>query len=84
MYTLQTVTWRNALARLQTTTFVTDQVTGTSMDGTWFGEAGFGCALGDMGAGRAWRFEVMLGGHGDRNITGTPGFYTRTVTVTEV
>jgi opacity protein-like surface antigen len=44
------------------------------MANTWLGEGGFGCGSGSHGV----RGELMLGYHGDRKLSGTPGNYTIT------
>jgi len=49
--------------------FVTDNVTGVSVDNTWFGEVGLGCGSGPRGI----RGELMYGYHGKRDISGPPG-----------
>lgn len=49
--------------------FVTDRVTGVSVENAWLGEVGVGCGSGARGL----RGELMLGYHGKRNIDGTPG-----------
>ena len=48
-----------------------EQVTHTSMDNSWLGEAGFGCGSGSRGI----RGEFMLGYHGKRDIQGEPLYY---------
>ena len=58
-----------------TTTFITDKVTNTSMEGSWLAEGGVGCG---WGGSRGVRLEAMLGFRGDRKITGEPGNFTVT------
>jgi len=60
-----------------TTNFVTDRVANATVENTWFGEAGAGCAIGGS---RGVRFEAMLGYRGDRKIEGEPGVFQRTYT----
>jgi opacity protein-like surface antigen len=52
----------------ETTTFIGDQVTGTSLENTAFGQAGFGCGSGSRGV----RGEVMFGVYGKRKLDGEP------------
>jgi opacity protein-like surface antigen len=58
-----------------TTTFVTDQVTNTGIENSWFAEGGMGCG---WGGSRGVRLEAMLGMHGSRAISGEPGNFTVT------
>jgi opacity protein-like surface antigen len=65
----------NLIEVSRTSTFVTDEVNDVSLDNTWLAEAGVGCSFGGS---RGWRIEGMLGYHGRRDLTGTPGTYTIT------
>ena len=52
--------------------YLGDNVSGASLDDTWFGEIGIGCGSGSRG----FRADFTLGYHGDRKITGEPQPYT--------
>lgn len=58
----------------RTSTFLTDNVTGTSRESGTFGEVGGGCGQGSRGM----RAEVMFGYHGSRKVDGEPGAYSIT------
>ncbi|MEQ1713084.1 MAG: acyloxyacyl hydrolase [Hyphomicrobium sp.] len=54
-----------------TSTFVSDAVSGASIQNTWLAEAGIGCGSGSRG----FRAEAVLGYRGDRKFDGQPAFY---------
>ena len=70
-------TWVDANADLivdaneVTSTFVSDAVSGASIENTWLAEAGIGCGSGSRG----FRAEAVLGYRGDRKFDGQPAFY---------
>jgi opacity protein-like surface antigen len=54
------------------TTYLGDRVSGTSMEGSWLAEGGFGCGTGGP---RGFRGELVFGYRGSRDIDGEPLIY---------
>ena len=75
----KTITTNAATGNVTTTdssTYLGDSVTGTSMANAWFGGVGLGCGMGSHGI----RGEAMIDFRGWRKIAGEPLTYTNTVT----
>ena len=58
-----------------TSTYAGDDISGTSMEHTWFGGIGMGCSMGSRGI----RGEAMIDFRGWRKVDGEPLTYTNTV-----
>ena len=61
----------NAANWQQTSTFIGDGTTKTSLENAWFGGVGIGCGMGSHGI----RAEAMLGYTGHRKLQAQPNFY---------